>query len=152
MKITQRIDSMNSFFWQLFQIKSTLAEFVVNFEYGLSRIWQIEHYLDHKDKSTTQVLISDLELEMQFCCVYTNKIFYRFQYEIRQSWNLTCVFRLQLDDNTKFYEVQDMFGNSFGVQYKVDLKQFYYICKKNWINWYCVCLLDHGFEAWKTIV
>lgn len=130
MNTTQRVDSMNSFFDNYLRSKSTLAEFVVNFESGLSRIWQREHYLDHKDKTTTHVLILDLELEKQFCRVYTNKKFYRFKYEIRQSWNLTCVFRLQLDDNTKVYEVQDMSENSFGVQYKVNLKQFYCICKK----------------------
>lgn len=94
MNTTQKIESMNSFFDNYHKSKSTLAEFVVNFEFGLSRIWQREHYLDLKDKSTTHVLISDLELENQFCRVYTNEIFYRFQHEIRQSLNLTCVFRV----------------------------------------------------------
>ncbi|XP_078181731.1 protein FAR-RED IMPAIRED RESPONSE 1-like [Carex rostrata] len=130
MNTTQRVESMNSFFDNYLRSKSTLAEFVVNFESGLSRIWQREHYLDHKDKSTTPVLISDLELEKQFCRVYTNEIFYKFQDEIRNSLNLTCVFRFHLDDNTKVYEVQDIGGNIFDVQYKADLKEVFCICKK----------------------
>ena len=115
MNTTQRVESMNVFFDNYLRSKATLAEFVVNFESGLSRIWEREHFMDHKDKTTTPVLISDLEFEKQFCSLYTNTIFYRFQHEVRQSVNLTCVFKLQLEDSTKVYEVQDIFENIFEV-------------------------------------
>ena len=130
MNTTQRVESMNAFFDNFLRAKSTLAEFVVNFEAGLNEIWQREHYMDHKDKSTTPVLISQLDFEKQFCTIYTNSIFYKFQHEVRESLNLTCVLKLHLDEYTKVYEVQDLFGNKFEVQYNGPLTEFFCICKK----------------------
>ena len=129
MTTTQRVESMNKFMYKYLKLRANLGEFVLNFEKALKRIWEREHEADYESKYKTPKLSSALHMERQLRSIYTNKIFYKCQDEFRDCVNLTCRFRLEKDDSTRIYEVHDISGKIYEVQYKGHLREVVCSCK-----------------------
>lgn len=129
MTTTQRVESMNNFWNKSLKKKATLGQFCVNFEAALKRIWEREHEADHLSKYKTPKLYSALHMERQFRSSYTNSIFYRCQEQIRDCVNLICKLKLERDDSTRIYEVTDIGGKIFEVQYKGPFREVLCMCK-----------------------
>lgn len=81
MTTTQWAESMNSFLNKNLKKKSTLGQFVVQFESALKRLYEREIEADHESKYKTPRLITCYPMEEQYRDCYTNELFYRRQHE-----------------------------------------------------------------------
>lgn len=63
MTSTQRAESMNAFLNKYLTKKSTLSQFVVQFETALRRLFERENYADHESKFKTPDFVSSLNIE-----------------------------------------------------------------------------------------
>jgi hypothetical protein len=88
MTTTQRAESMNNFMNKFLRKKSTLANFVVDSDEALLRLFEREHEVDHECRYKTSNLITILPLEYQFRDLYTSYIFYKLQNEFKMIMGL----------------------------------------------------------------
>ncbi|KAL6537846.1 hypothetical protein OROMI_025489 [Orobanche minor] len=81
MSTTQRSESMNAFFDGFVHSKTTLKEFVEQYENAFRKKAEIELVADYRSCHTVIPLISQFEFEKQFQLVYTSEKFKEVQSE-----------------------------------------------------------------------
>lgn len=129
MTSTQRVESMNNFLNKYLRKRECLGEFVVNFEQALKKIWENEHESDFKTKYAIPKQTTELPMEVQLLERYTNRMFYMCQDQFKAIVNFTCRLKLELDESTRFYDVFDVSGKIYEVQYNQNLKEVKCICR-----------------------
>lgn len=123
MSTTQRSESMNSFFDGYVNSKTTLKQFVEQYDNALASKVEKENQEDFNSYNSMYPCITDYEMEKQIQSLYTNSKFKEFQQELKGK--LYCeVFPIQ-SDGSKYEVVEDcMFGEKRRhVSYKVDFKE-----------------------------
>nr|XP_043625847.1 protein FAR1-RELATED SEQUENCE 6-like [Erigeron canadensis] len=83
MSTTQRSESMNAFFDAYVNSKTSLRQFVEQYDNALKSKVEKETSADHDSLNYSYRLISGLNIEKQFHEAYTNEIFNLFQDELR---------------------------------------------------------------------
>ncbi|KAK9289539.1 hypothetical protein L1049_007695 [Liquidambar formosana] len=83
MSTTQRSESMNAFFDGYLNSKTTLKQFVEQYDEALKKKIENENIADFSSFNSTIPLITDFEFEKQFQNAYTHDMFRKFQAEIR---------------------------------------------------------------------
>ena len=83
MSTSQRSESMNAFFDDYINSKTTLQQFVLQYDKALGRKIENENQADFHSFNSNIPLITTLFMEKQMQEVYTHGIFKKFQSEIR---------------------------------------------------------------------
>nr|XP_017225183.1 PREDICTED: protein FAR1-RELATED SEQUENCE 1-like [Daucus carota subsp. sativus] len=123
MSTTQRSESMNSFFDGYVNSKTTLKQFVEQYDNALASKVEKENQEDFNSYNSMYPCITDYEMEKRIQSLYTNSKFKEFQQELKGK--LYCeVFPIQ-NDSSKYEVVEDCrFGEKRRhVSYKVDFKE-----------------------------
>lgn len=82
MSTTQRSESMNSFFDGYINSKTTLRQFVEQYDYALRDKIEKENYADFQSFNTCIPCITHFEIEKQFQAAYTTDKFKEFHKEL----------------------------------------------------------------------
>lgn len=125
MSTTQRSESMNAFFDGYVNSKTTLKQFVEQYENALRAKVEKERLADFGSLNASIPCVSKYKVERQFQEVYTTKKFKEFQEEIKGK--LYCDYSfVRIDGVVEVYEVtEDMIGETerqakFIVTFSVD--------------------------------
>jgi MULE transposase domain len=129
MTTTQRAESMNAFLSKYLRKKSTLGQFVVQFECALKRLFEREIEADHESKYKSPKLFSSLPMEMQLRDSYTNYIFYKCQEEIMHCANLTSKLSMEVDGVSVYLVTDYYFDRDFEVKFNTVSKNVECICQ-----------------------
>ncbi|XP_042460360.1 protein FAR1-RELATED SEQUENCE 6-like [Zingiber officinale] len=125
MSTSQRSESMNAFFDDYVHSKTTLKQFVEQYDNALKSKIEKEDNSDFTSFNSIIPVISGNPIEKQFQSVYTNKIFKLFQNELRGLMFCNTSF-MKEEGSTLFFEVMEtVYGKdgttpkeiSFWVQY-----------------------------------
>ncbi|XP_074374842.1 protein FAR-RED IMPAIRED RESPONSE 1-like [Apium graveolens] len=110
MSTTQRSESMNSFFDGYVNSKTTLKQFVEQYENALASKVSKENQEDFNSYNSMYPCITDYEMEKELQSFYTNSKFKEFQQEIKGK--LYCEVSPVLSDGSKYLVVEDFkFGD-----------------------------------------
>ena len=123
MSTTQCNESMNSFFDGYVNSKTTLKQFVEQYDNALASKVEKENQEEFNSYNSMYPCITDYEMEKQIQSLYTNSKFKEFQQELKGK--LYCeVFPIQ-NDSSKYEVVEDCrFGEKRRhVSYKVNFKE-----------------------------
>ncbi|XP_057504766.1 protein FAR1-RELATED SEQUENCE 6-like [Actinidia eriantha] len=107
MSSTQRSESMNSYFDGYINSKTTLKQFVEQYENALAKKVEIEKHEDAKSLHSYIPCITEDELETQFQCVYTNAKFKEFQKLFVRRLNCEVMSETKVDYVRSKYEVEE---------------------------------------------
>ncbi|GFY92815.1 FAR1-related sequence 6 [Actinidia rufa] len=107
MSSTQRSESMNSYFDGYINSKTTLKQFVEQYENALAKKVEIEKHEDAKSLHSYIPCITDDELETQFQSVYTNAKFKEFQKLFVRKLKCEVMFERKVDDVWSEYDVEE---------------------------------------------
>ncbi|XP_057504729.1 protein FAR1-RELATED SEQUENCE 5-like [Actinidia eriantha] len=107
MSSTQRSESMNSYFDGYINSKTTLKQFVEQYENALAKKVEIEKYEDAKSLHHYIPCITEDELEKQFQSVYTNAKFKEFQKLFVGRLKCEVMSESKVDDVLSKYEVEE---------------------------------------------
>ena len=111
MSTTQRSESMNSFFDGYVNSKTTLKQFVEQYDNALANKVAKENQEDFNSYNSTYPCITDYEMEKQVQSIYTNVKFKEFQQELKGK--LYCEVSAIQSEESKYKVVEDcMFGES----------------------------------------
>ena len=106
MSSTQRSESMNSYFDGYINSKTTLKQFVEQYENALAKKVEIEKHEDAKSLQHYIPCITEDELETQFQSVYTNAKFKEFQKLYLGRLKCEVTNERKIDDVWSKYEVE----------------------------------------------
>ena len=107
MSSTQRSESMNSYFDGYINSKTTLKQFVEQYENALAKKVEIEKHEDAKSLQHYIPCITEDELEAQFQSVYTNAKFKEFQKLFVGRLKCEVMSESKVDDVRFEYEVEE---------------------------------------------
>ena len=107
MSSTQRSESMNSYFDGYINSKTTLKQFVEQYENALAKKVEIEKHEDAKSLHSYIPCITEDELETQFQSVYTNAKFKEFQKLFVGRLKCEVMSESKVDDVLSKYEVEE---------------------------------------------
>ncbi|XP_042396465.1 protein FAR-RED IMPAIRED RESPONSE 1-like [Zingiber officinale] len=137
MSTSQRSESMNTFFDDYVHSKTTLKQFVEQYDNALKSKIEKEDNSDFASFNSIIPVISGNPIEKQFQSVYTNKIFKLFQNELRGLMFCNTSF-VKEEGSTLFFEVMEtVYGKdgttpkeiSFWVQYSELQCQMKCLCR-----------------------
>ncbi|GJU53728.1 FAR-RED impaired response 1-like protein isoform X1 [Tanacetum coccineum] len=118
MSTTQRSESMNAFFDGYVNSKTSLRQFVEQYDNALKNKIEKENKADFDSLNSSYKLITGFYFERQFHECYTNAIFKLFQDELRGM--LFCNYSLfKTDDTTFVYHVTDIVERKHGLKKRV---------------------------------
>ncbi|KAK1415138.1 hypothetical protein QVD17_30910 [Tagetes erecta] len=103
MRTTSRSESENHFFGQVFNVRSTLLEFLTHFETAIESQRHNQRKNDHDTRYTRPQLKTDFVLEKQASQIYTKTLFLDVQVEIVGIEKCINVKLENIDGFTKFF-------------------------------------------------
>ncbi|XVF30517.1 hypothetical protein REPUB_Repub16aG0064600 [Reevesia pubescens] len=106
MSTTQRSESMNAYFDDYVNSKTTLKNFVEQYEKALEAKVEKENLADYQSFNSWYECLSNYEIEKQFQEVYTNEKFKEFQDELKQKFYCYPSF-VKHEDSVYVYEVAE---------------------------------------------
>ncbi|XP_058219580.1 protein FAR1-RELATED SEQUENCE 5-like [Rhododendron vialii] len=106
MASTQRSESMNTYFDGYINSKTTLKQFVEQYENALAKKVENENYEDTKDLTSYIPCITAAQLEKQFQSAYTRAKFIEFKDEIVGKLNCS-LYERKVSDVWSEYEVEE---------------------------------------------
>ncbi|KAK9164787.1 hypothetical protein Syun_005689 [Stephania yunnanensis] len=127
MSITQRSDSMNSYFDGYINASTTLQLFVKQYEKALESRHEKEVKADYETMNTTPVLKTPSPMEKQAADLYTRKLFIKFQDELVETLTFMAT-KMEDDGSVTKYRV-----SKFGDDHRL------YIVKFNVIEMKATC-------------
>lgn len=83
MSTTQRSEGMNAFFDKYVNSRTSLKSFVQRYDSALHAKWEKERQEDFRCRQLRPNLITGCGFERQFADIYTMKVFYQYQKEIK---------------------------------------------------------------------
>lgn len=104
MSITQRSDSMNSYFDGYVNASTTLHQFVKLYEKALESRYEKEVKADYDTMNTTLVLKTPSPMEKQVASFYTRKLFIKFQEELVETLTFMAS-KVEDEEATSTYRV-----------------------------------------------
>ncbi|KAH7519792.1 hypothetical protein FEM48_Zijuj08G0074700 [Ziziphus jujuba var. spinosa] len=110
MSITQRSDSMNSYFDGYVNASTTLQLFVKQYEKALESRYEKEVKADYDTINTAPVLKTPSPMEKQAAEFYTRKLFMKFQEELVETLTFLAS-KVEVEEETSTYQVAK-FGES----------------------------------------
>ncbi|XP_008786607.2 protein FAR1-RELATED SEQUENCE 6-like [Phoenix dactylifera] len=106
MSVTLRGESMNSFFQEYIDCKTSLQQFLSEYEVIMQSKHEKEVQADLESQHQNTQLITQIYMEQQLCKVYTIDMFKKFQEEIKAL--VYCVSSLiKVDGRISIFEVQE---------------------------------------------
>lgn len=115
MSITQRSDSMNSFFDGYVNASTTLQLFVKQYEKALESRHEKEVKADYDTMNTAPVLKTPSPMEKQAADIYTRKLFMKFQAELVETLTFLAT-KVEDEDEVTTYQVAK-YGESHKVYF-----------------------------------
>lgn len=136
MSTTQRSESMNAFFDKYVNSKTTLKQFVEQYDNALRDKHEKENLADSDSFHSVRPCITDYQIEKQFQAAYTNSKFKEFQEELRRK--LYCYpSLLSVVGSTYTYEVAEDMASG---DHRRDIK-FVVTFNEVECELHCVCCL-----------
>lgn len=122
MSITQRSDSMNSFFDGYINASTTLQLFVKQYEKALESRSEKEVKADFDTINTAPILKTPSPMEKQAAGLYTKKLFAKFQEELVETLTFSAI-KVEDEEPCTTYQVSK-FGDSHRAAYYVSFNTF----------------------------
>ncbi|XP_059623382.1 protein FAR1-RELATED SEQUENCE 5-like [Cornus florida] len=127
MSITQRSDSMNSYFDGYVNASTTLQLFVKHYEKALESRYEKEVKADYDTMNTAPVLKTPSPMEKQAAEAYTRKLFMKFQEELVETLTFLAT-KVQDEEATTMYQVAK-FGESHKTYFvKLNIREMKATC------------------------
>jgi hypothetical protein len=129
MTTTQRVEGINGFLKMFLTNKTSLGEFMLQFDVALMALWENEHDADHDSKYKDPTLLTCLPMEKQLRDSYTNCLYYKCRAEIARCMELQCKFSSRAGDYA-VYIVTDFFtSRKFDVEFNHSSREVSCICR-----------------------
>lgn len=143
MSSTQWSESTNAFFDKYVNSKTTLKQFVEQYENSLTDKCEKESRIDHATFNSLIPCITDYDIKKQNQKAYTNAKFKEFQDELRQK--LYCYpYLLSQVDSVSMYEVaEDMKVGEIRKDLKLEEIHSEFQCACQRFESTCACVNDH---------